>query len=135
MARADDKVTREDIENRRQEIVVAAMKFSDDKQKQKFLEVYVPYQEKLMKILKGRAKLIAQYAEEQKNGALPDAEAWKILGQSLDLDEDRLHAEKEYVHQLKDVLPADAILRAYQIETRLDALYLAVIFDTVPLVK
>ena len=136
IARADhQKITRADIENRRQELVVEAMHFPNAEQRQKFLEVYVPYQEKLMKILKARVKLVEQYASEQKQGSISDAEAWKILGQSLDLDHDRLRAEEDYVHQLKNVLPAEQILRAYQIETRINALYLSVVFDTVPLVR
>lgn len=135
MVRADQAVTREDLENRRQELVVAAMKFPDDAAKQKFLEVYVPYQEKLMKILKGREKLIEQFAQEQKNGNISDAEASQILGKSLGLDGQRLQAEEVYVKQLKKILPTEQVLRAYQIETRLNAIYLAAVFDTVPLVR
>jgi len=128
-------VTREDIENRRQEIVVAAMKITDDKQKDAFLEIYVPYQEKLMNILKGRKKLIAQFVDEEKNGVISDAEASKILRSSLELDGQQLQAERTYVDQLKKIMPVEQALRAYQIETRLNALYVAAISEVVPLVK
>ncbi|HTR63593.1 MAG TPA: hypothetical protein VMH37_17920 [Candidatus Binataceae bacterium] len=132
---ADQAITREDIENRRQEIVVATMKFSDEQLKQKFLEVYVPYQEKLMKIMKGREKLLIQFLQDEKNGAVSDAEASQILSKSLGFGGQRLEAEKEYVAQLKKILPTEQVLRAYQIETKLNALYLAVMFDTVPLAR
>ena len=132
---ADQAITREDIENRRQEIVVAAMKFSSEQTKQKFLEVYVPYQEKLMKIMKGREQLLTQFLQEQKNGALSDPEASQILQKSLAFGGQRLEAENEYVRQLKKILPTEQVLRAYQIETKLNALYLAVMFDTVPLAR
>ena len=132
---ADQAITREDIENRRQEIVVTAMKFGDEQTKQKFLEVYVPYQEKLMKIMKGREKLLGQFLQKEKNGAVSDAEASEILGKSLAFGAERLQAEKDYVTQLKKILPAEQVLRAYQIETKLNALYLAVMFDTVPLAR
>ncbi len=135
LVRADKPITREEIENRRQELVVTAMNFSNDGDKRKFLEVYVPYQEKLMQILKGRAKLVEQFAAEQKNGAMPDPEASQILKKSLELDGQRLKAEQAYVAQLGKILPPDQVLRAYQIETRINALYLAVVFDTVPLVR
>ncbi|MGO9454966.1 MAG: hypothetical protein ACLQDV_28555 [Candidatus Binataceae bacterium] len=128
-------VTREDIENRRQEIVVTAMKLTDDKQKAAFLEIYVPYQEKLMAILKGRKKLIEQFVDEEKNGVISDAEASKILRSSLGLDGQQLHAESTYVDQLKKIMPVEQALRAYQIETRLNALYVAAIAEVVPLVK
>ncbi|MGO9604565.1 MAG: hypothetical protein ACLQAT_14450 [Candidatus Binataceae bacterium] len=128
-------VTREDIENRRQEIVVAAMKLTDDKQKDAFLEIYVPYQEKLMAILKGRRKLIEQFVDEEKNGVISDAEASKILKSSFALDWQELRAESTYVDQLKKIMPVEQALRAYQIETRLNALYVAAIAEVVPLVK
>jgi hypothetical protein len=134
-AGADQTVTREDIENRRQEIVVAAMKFSNDNQKMNFLEVYVPYQEKLMKIMKGREKLLIQFLEEAKNGSISDREASQILGKSLALSAQRLQAENAYVDQLKKIMPAEQVLRAYQIETKLNAIYMAIEFDTVPLVR
>ena len=134
-ARADQPITREDIENRRQEIVVATMKFPDDQAKAKFLKVYVPYQEKLMRIMKGREKLLTQFLQEEKNGAVSDAEASQILGKSLGFAGQRIQAEEEYVRQLKKIMPAEQVLRAYQIETKLNALYLAVMFDTVPLAR
>src|SRR5271156_4516660 len=105
-------VTREDIENRRQEIVVTAMKLTDDKQKAKFLEIYVPYQEKLMAILKGRRKLIEQFADEEKNGVISDAEASKLLKSSFALDWKQLRAESDYVDQLKEIMPVEQALRA-----------------------
>jgi len=134
-ASADQPVTREDIENRRQEIVVAAMKFSSDNQKMKFLEVYVPYQEKLMKIMKGREKLLIQFLEEAKNGSISEREASQILGKSLALSAQRLQAENAYVDKLKRIMPTEQVLRAYQIETKLNAIYMAIEFDTVPLVR
>ena len=52
---------REEMEDRRQEIVVANMKFTNDEQKTKFLAIYVPYQERLMNNLKQRKKLLDDY--------------------------------------------------------------------------
>ena len=41
---SDSSLSLQDLENRRQQIVVASMNFSSDEQKKKFLQVYVPYQ-------------------------------------------------------------------------------------------
>src|SRR5262245_48872113 len=65
---SDSSLTLVDLENRRQQIVVASMKFSNDEQKSKFLQVYVPYQIKLKQILAGKRKLIGEYAQKQQNG-------------------------------------------------------------------
>jgi invasion protein IalB len=40
---SESNLSLEDLENRRQQIVVASMKFSNHEQKRKFLQVYVPY--------------------------------------------------------------------------------------------
>ncbi|HUA32152.1 MAG TPA: hypothetical protein VMA09_00995 [Candidatus Binataceae bacterium] len=126
---------REEFENRRQEIVVDNMKFSNDEQKTKFLAIYVPYQEKLMNNLKQRKKLLDQYQNEQQNGVISDAEATKILNANLTLDRNRVIAESTYLHSLKSVMPMEQALRAYEIDERLNAFYLNDILGTIHLVK
>jgi hypothetical protein len=126
---------REELENRRQEIVVANMKFSNDEQKAKFLERYVPYQEKLMNNLKQRKKLLEEYQQEQQNGVIGDSEAIKLLNANLLLDRNRNIAESSYLHSLKPIMPMEQALRAYQIEERLNAFYLNDILGTIHLAK
>jgi hypothetical protein len=126
---------REEMEDRRQEIVVDNMKFSNDGQKTKFLAIYVPYQERLMNNLKQRKKLLDDYNNEQQNGVISDAEATKILNANLILDRNRVIAESNYLHQLKSVMPMEQALRAYQIDERLNAFYLNDILSTIHLAK
>ena len=97
---------REDLENRRQEIVVANMKFSNDEQKTKFLAIYVPYQERLMNNLKQRKKLLDDYQNAQQNGVISDAEATKLLNANLTLDRNRVIAESNYLHAAYRQSPA-----------------------------
>jgi hypothetical protein len=126
---------REDLENRRQEIVVANMKFSNDDQKTKFLAIYVPYQEKLMNNLKQRKKLLDDYGNAQQNGVISDADATKLLNANLLLDRNRVLAESTYLHALKSVMPMEQALRAYQIDERLNVFYLNDILGTIHLAK
>src|SRR4029077_14898850 len=51
---SDSSLTLADLQNRRQQIVVASMNFSNDEQKSKFLQVYVPYQIRLKQILESK---------------------------------------------------------------------------------
>lgn len=126
---------REELENRRQEIVVANMKFSNDDQKNKFLVIYVPYQERLMNNLKQRKKLLDDYQNEQQNGVISDPEATKLLNANLTLDRNRVVAESNYLRALKAVMPMEQALRAYQIDERLNAFYLNDILGTIHLAK
>jgi len=68
---SDSSLSLQDLENRRQQIVVASMNFSNDQQKSKFLQVYVPYQIKLKQILAGKRKLIEQYVQQQQTESFP----------------------------------------------------------------
>jgi hypothetical protein len=126
---------REELENRRQEIVVANMKFSNDEQKTKFLALYIPYQEKLMNNLKQRKKLLDEYQNDQQNGVISDSDATKLLNANLLLDRNRVIAEATYLHSLHTVMPMEQALRAYEIEERLNAFYLNDILGTIHLVK
>jgi len=124
----------DELEDRRQEIVVANMKFSDDAQKSKFLEVYVPYQLKLAKTLKARRHLVEEFDQEQQNGVISGAQATKLLNSGLNLDRGVEVALASYTHQLKTVMPEEQVIRAYQLDKRLNALYYTDLFSSTPLV-
>jgi hypothetical protein len=131
---SDSSLTLSDLENRRQQIVVSTMNFSNDDQKKKFLEVYVPYQIKLKQILAARRKLIEEYSQKQQNGVISSSDANRILRQALALDNRREEALGGYIRQLKPVEPEQQVLRAYQIENRIYALYMSNVTAAIPLV-
>jgi len=131
---SDSSLSLEDLENRRQQIVVASMNFSNDDQKKKFLEVYVPYQIKLKQILAAKRKLIEQYAQQQQNGVISSTDANRIMKQALALDNRREEAVASYLRQLKPIEPEQQILRAYQIENRIYAIYMNKVTASIPLV-
>src|SRR5215469_7763289 len=82
--------THEELEDHRQENVVRNMHFADDVLKAKFLEVYVPYQERLFKVDKQIRDLTSQYLSEQGDGKiLSGAQAREILAHGLRLQQKR----------------------------------------------
>jgi len=131
---SESNLSLEDLENRRQQIVVASMHFSNDEQKSKFLQVCVPYQIKLKQILAAKRKLIEQYAQQQQNGVISSTDANRIVKQALALDNKREEAVASYLRQLKPIEPEQQILRAYQIENRIYAIYMNQITASIPLV-
>ena len=131
---SESSLSLEDLENRRQQIVVSSMNFSNDQQKSKFLEVYVPYQIKLKQILAGKRKLMEQYAQQQQNGVISSTDANRILKQALALDNRREEAVASYLRQLKPIEPEQQVLRAYQIENRIYAIYMNKVTASIPLV-
>src|SRR5262249_3384897 len=131
---SESSLSLQDLENRRQQIVVASMNFSNDEQKSKFLQVYVPYQIKLKQILAAKRKLIQEYAQSQQNGVISSTDANRIMKQALALDNRREQAVASYIRQLKPIEPEQQILRAYQIENRIYAIYMSKVTASIPLV-
>jgi hypothetical protein len=130
---SDSSLTLADLQNRRQQIVVASMNFSNDEQKAKFLRVYVPYQLKLKGILEGQRKIVEDYSKNQQNGVISSADANRLVKQALALDDQRQDALAKYLRDLKPVVPEQQVLRAYEIENRIEALYMSTITSSSPL--
>lgn len=131
---SDSSLTLADLQNRRQQIVVSSMKFSNDEQKRKFLQVYVPYQIKIKRILAGERSLIDQFARQQQNGVISSGDANRLINQTLELERQRQEALASYLRELKSVVPEQRVLRAYQIETRIEALYMSQVTSEIPLI-
>jgi hypothetical protein len=131
---SDSSLTLADLQNRRQQIVVSSMKFSNDEQKKKFLQVYVPYQIKIKRILAGERSLIDQFARQQQNGVISSSDANRLVSQTLELERQRQDALATYLRELKSVVPEQRVLRAYQIENRIEALYMSQVTSEIPLV-
>ena len=131
---SDSSLTMADLQNRRQQIVVSTMKFSNDDQKMKFLQVYAPYQIKLKQIMTGEKQLIDDFAQKQQNGVISSSDANQMMKQALALDARRQQAVASYCRQLKSVLPEQRVLRAYQIENRIHAIYMNQVTSEIPLV-
>ena len=131
---SDSSLTLADLQNRRQQIVVSSMKFSNDEQKKKFLQVYVRYQIKIKRILAGERSLIDQFARQQQNGVISSSDADRLINQTLELERQRQEALASYLRELKSVVPEQRVLQAYQIENRIEALYMSQVTSEIPLV-
>lgn len=63
------------------------------------------------------------------------AQATKLLNGALSLDRGVEMALANYTHQLKVVMPEEQVIRAYQLEKRLNALYYTDLLGSTPLVR
>jgi len=125
----------EEREDRRQEDVVHNMHFADDVLKNKFLEIYVPYQQRLFKIEHGYRDLIKDYLSAQANGQIiPGPQAKKLLDRGLKLQRDRVQNLHNYIDQLKHKLPGGVTLQAWILENKLHAASASYYLNDVPFV-
>jgi hypothetical protein len=123
------------LEQQRRDIVVKSMDFSSNQQEDSFLKIYEPYQKRLMKLAEERAVLVDAYSESQKVAALKTETARELLAQALALDRDRVRLVADYVAQLEKILPVQKVVRAYQIENRLQAVVAVNVAKHIPLAE
>ena len=125
----------EEREDRRQEDVVRNMHFADDVLKNKFLVVYLPYQERLFKINHAYRDLIKDYVSAQANGQiLSGDQARGFLDKGEKLQREWLENLGRNVTQLKQVLPGGVALQAWILENTLHAATSSQYLNEVPFV-
>jgi hypothetical protein len=123
------------LKAQRQAIVVKSMEFKNDQERDVFLKVYEPYQARLMKLAEERAVLIEAYSQSRKLDTLKSETAKNILRRALAQDAGRVRLITDYIGQLEQILPIQKVVRAYQIENRLQAVVAINVAKNIPLAK
>ncbi len=111
------KLARTGIQQEKSQIVGAALAL-DATQAAAFWPVYKKYEAELAKIGDERYAGIKDYAANY--GSLTDAKATELTDRALGLEEKRLALIKQYVGELRGVLPAVKVGRWYQVEMALN---------------
>jgi Na+-transporting NADH:ubiquinone oxidoreductase subunit NqrC len=125
--------THEELEDHRQENIVKNMHFADDVLKTKFLEAYVPYQERLFHVDHAIRDLTNQYVQADQQ-TLSDKEAAKFLARGLKFQNERNEILHNYIETLKKAVPSSVALRAWEVENKLRAEASALYLQNVPFV-
>ena len=109
------------------------MHFADDVMRTKFLEIYVPYQERLFHVDHEIRDLTNQYVQADQQ-TLSDKEAAKFLPRGLKLQNERIEILHNYIENLKKTVPPSVALRAWEVENKLRAEASALYLQSVPFV-
>ena len=100
-------------------------------EKEGFWAVYEDYQKDLGKILERTVVLIEEFAINFES--LSDAKATELLDSYIKIEADTVKLKKSYVSKFKKVLPAQKVIRYYQIENKIDAIIDYDLVDKIPL--
>jgi hypothetical protein len=114
----------------RKAVVGANMKLTD-KEAKAFWPLYNQYEDAMDKIDKRHAKEIKDYAKNYQN--LTDAQANQKLDAVLQVNQDRLDVQKNYVPKFRAALPGITVTRFFQVDNKLHALVQCQIAQLVPL--
>jgi hypothetical protein len=134
-AQAMHSEAHEEREDQRQEDVVRNMHFADDVLKNKFLEVYVPYQERLFRIDHQFRDLVAEYTSAQANGQVMSGQkARELLNRGLKLQRERDDNLTNFIDRLMKAVPGGVALQSWLIENKLRAASASAFLNDVPFV-
>jgi hypothetical protein len=133
MATDDDdnrELAREAIYANKKLVVAANMNLNED-EKEGFWAVYEDYQKDLARIYKRTAALIEEFAINFES--LSDDKASELMDSYLQIEKDGLKLKRSYLSKFKKVMPAQKVLRYYQIENKIDAIIDYDLVDKIPL--
>ena len=104
--------------------------------KSKFIDIYVPYQERVFKIDHAFRDLVSEYLSAQSNGqVIPGPAARDMLNRGLKLQKERDENLNNYIDKLKQAMPGGLALQAWIVENKLRAASAAAFLNDVPFVQ
>ena len=127
----DDRELAREAIHANKKLVVSANMNLDDSEKEGFWKVYEEYQKDLGTINERTIALVEEFAVNYEK--LSDAKATEQLHTYLKIEADALKLKKDYLRKFKKVLPAQKVMRFYQIENKIDAIVDYELVDKIPL--
>ena len=112
-------------------LVVAANMNLNANEKEGFWAVYEDYQKDIGKLYERTADLIEEFAINFES--LSDDKASELMDSYLKIETDAVKLKKSYLGKFKKVLPAQKVLRYYQIENKIEAIINYDLVDKIPL--
>jgi len=89
------------------------------------------YQKDLVNINERTVALVEEFAVNFES--LSDAKATELINTYLKIEADALKLKKNYLGKFKKVLPAQKVMRYYQVENKIDAIVDYELVDKIPL--
>ena len=126
------QLTRTLIDTQRQLLVSGGLELTP-KEMQGFWPLYREYRVEMAKLGDRLVAVITTYAENYVD--LKDDVAGKLLDEYLGIEKGRASVKAKYVPKFKKVLPANKLVRFYQIENKLDIAVLAELTQQIPLAR
>jgi hypothetical protein len=124
------ELAREAIQANKKLVVAANMNLNTN-EKEGFWAVYADYQKDLEKILERTVALIEDFAVNFES--LSDEKATELLKNYLKIEADTVKLKKSYLSKFQKVLPAQKVVRYYQIENKIEAIIDYELVDKIPL--
>jgi hypothetical protein len=126
------ELQRVDLRKQKRALIEQAVPMTEE-QKKSFWPMYDKYEKQLIQLNDSRLALIKDYAANYEK--MTDEKAAELIMKAMDFQEKRLAARKNYLGDLKTILPPKMVARLMQLENQTDLLIDLQIASEVPLVK
>lgn len=126
------QLNREAIETQKNFLVSGSMELTE-KEGQEFWPLYNQYQVRLRAANARADALVVRYVDAYHT--LGDAEARQILDEWIAIEEERLLLKKLYMQKMVKVLPIPKVVRYFQLENKMDAVFDYDLSHRIPLAR
>jgi hypothetical protein len=129
---SDLELTRASIQLRRQTIVTSVMDLTP-KEADAFWPLYREYRLEMAKVGDRISKMLVEYSEQY--DTLTDEQASKIINEWLSVDRAMTSVKSKYVPRFQKIIPTRKVMRFFQADNKLDAIFKAELASVVPLAR
>jgi hypothetical protein len=126
------ELQRIDLRAKKRAMIQKAVPFNEE-QGRAFWPIYDNYEKELTKVNDVRLAMIQDYAKSYET--MTDEKAAELIVRAMDFQDKRSVLRKNYMTELKNVLPPRMVARLLQLENQTDLLIDLQIASEVPLVK
>ncbi len=116
-------------------LLVAANMDLTDTEAKAFWPIYDDYQKELKALNERLTTAIKGYADAYNKNALTDAQATKLVSDTLAIDQDEVAMRKKFAMTLSTVLPGKKAARYLQIENKIRAALRSEMAEQIPLIE
>ena len=126
------QLNREAIETQKNFLVSGSMELTEEETRA-FWPLYNQYQVRLRTANLRADALVVRYVDSYHT--LNDAEARQILDEWIAIEEERLLLKKTYMRKMTEVLPVRKVVRYFQLENKMDAVFDYDLAQRIPLAR
>ena len=126
------QLNREAIETQKNFIVSGSMELTEQ-ESQAFWPLYNQYQVPLRAANARADALVVRYVDAYHT--LNDVEAQQILNEWVAIEEERLRLKKTYMQKMAKALPVRKVVRYFQLENKMDAIFDYDLSQRIPLAR
>ena len=122
------------IQEKKKEMISKSIHLTEEQSKV-FWEIYADYESELSSVTQEGFKLMQKYSEKYRSNSISVQDASNIMAGDFRAKAREIQIKEQYLPRYQAALPAEIVLRFYQLENKIDLLLGAEIAESLPLLE